>query len=127
MLSSETGGPLCGDNFRSRVFYKLIELADVPRFHDIWHAFAGLLLSQCEPVHYIKEQTGHASIQTTLDVHGHLVPGSNQNDATVPNEVFARHSPTQPDTSRSAASLALRQPYADSLARRRIICRSDLG
>ncbi len=38
---------LCGDNFRSRVFYKLIEKADVPRFrfHDIRHTFASLLLS----------------------------------------------------------------------------------
>lgn len=24
---------------------------------------------------------GHASIQTTVDVHGHLVPGSNRNAA----------------------------------------------
>ena len=30
-------------------------------------------------MHYVKEQMGHASIQTTVDVYGHLVPGSNRN------------------------------------------------
>ena len=75
---SETGGPLCGDNFRRRVFYPLLEKADVPRFrfHDIRHTFAILLLAQGESLHCVKEQMGHASIQTTVDVYGHLVPGS---------------------------------------------------
>ena len=26
-----------------------------------------------------KEQMGHASVQTTVDIYGHLVPGSNRN------------------------------------------------
>lgn len=75
-----TGGPQDGDNFRSRVFYRLIELAGVPRFrfHDIRHTFASLLLQNGEPLHYVKEQLGHASIQTTVDTYGHLVPGSNR-------------------------------------------------
>ncbi|MCH8147987.1 MAG: site-specific integrase [Planctomycetes bacterium] len=81
VFPARNGGPMCGDNFRSRVFYKLIEIADVPRFrfHDIRHTFASLLLSQGESLHYVKEQMGHASIQTTVDVYGHLVPGSNRN------------------------------------------------
>lgn len=52
---------LCGDYFRSRVFYKLIELADVSRFHVIRHTLASLLLSQGESVHYVTEQMGDAS------------------------------------------------------------------
>jgi integrase len=27
---------------------------------------------------YVKEQMGHASIQITVDVYGHLVPGGNR-------------------------------------------------
>ena len=75
------GGPTDGDDFRRRVFYRLIEKADVPRFriHDIRHTFASLLLQQGESLHYVREQMGHASIQTTVDVYGHLVPGSNRN------------------------------------------------
>jgi integrase len=38
-----------------------------------------LLLAQGESLHYVKEQMGHASIQTTVDIYGHLVPGSNRN------------------------------------------------
>ena len=59
----------------------MIELADVPRFrfHNIRHTFASLLLANGESLHYVKEQMGHASIQTTADVYGHLVPGSNRN------------------------------------------------
>ncbi len=81
VFHSESGGPLDGDNFRSRVFYPLLEKADVPRFrfHDIRHTFASLLLANGESLHYVKEQMGHASIQTTVDVYGHLVPGSNRN------------------------------------------------
>jgi len=81
VFPSEAGGPLCADNFRSRVFRRMIEVADVPRFrfHDIRHTYASLLLTQGESLHYVKEQMGHASIQTTVDVYGHLVPGSNRN------------------------------------------------
>lgn len=81
VFPSEQGGPTDGDNFRHRVFYSLLEKADVPkiRFHDIRHTFASLLLQQGESLHYVKEQMGHASIQTTVDVYGHLVPGSNRN------------------------------------------------
>ena len=81
VFPSEAGSPLCGDNFRRRVFKRMIEAADVPRFrfHDIRHTFASLLLTQGEPLHYVKEQMGHASIQTTVDVYGHLVPGANRN------------------------------------------------
>jgi integrase len=81
VFPSDTGGPLDGDNFRHRVFYPLLEEADVPRarFHDIRHTFASLLLQQGESLHYVREQMGHASIQTTVDVYEHLVPGSNRN------------------------------------------------
>jgi hypothetical protein len=39
----------------------------------------GLLLQHGESLHYVREQLGHASIQTMVDVYGHLAPGSNRN------------------------------------------------
>ena len=38
--------------------------------------------AQGESLHYVKEQMGHASIQTTVDIYGHLVPGSNRKAVT---------------------------------------------
>ena len=71
---------LCGDNFRSPVFYKPIGQADVWRFrfHDTRHTLASLRLSQGESVNDVKEQMGRASIQTTVDFCGHLVSGCNR-------------------------------------------------
>jgi integrase len=81
VFPNKEGKPLDGDDFRHRVFYHIFEKANLPkfRFHDIRHTFASILLSQGEPLNYVKEQMGHASIQTTVDVYGHIVPGSNRN------------------------------------------------
>lgn len=45
------------------------------RFHDLRHTFASLLLQS--PV-YVKDQMGHCSIQVTVDLYGHLIPGGNK-------------------------------------------------
>lgn len=76
------GGHMHGDNFRHRVFTKLIEKLNFPRFriHDIRHTFASHLLGNNAPIVYAKEQLGHASITTTVDCYGHLVPNANRNE-----------------------------------------------
>jgi len=61
------------------------------RFHDLRHTFASLLLQNGESLMYVKEQMGHSSIQVTVDIYGHLVPGGNRAavdklDAAVPAE-----------------------------------------
>ena len=48
------------------------------RFHDLRHSFASLLLQQGESLTYVKEQMGHSSINVTVDIYGHLVPGGNR-------------------------------------------------
>lgn len=48
------------------------------RFHDVRHTFASLLLANGESLAYVKEQMGHSSISITVDIYGHLVPGSNR-------------------------------------------------
>jgi hypothetical protein len=37
-----------------------------------------LLLQAGEPIAYVKEQLGHSSIQVTVDLYGHFVPGANR-------------------------------------------------
>ena len=67
-------------NLKNRVFIRCLEKAGLRRirFHDLRHTFASLLIQNGEPLAYVKEQLGHASIKMTVDVYGHLVPGANR-------------------------------------------------
>ncbi len=67
-------------NFIRRIFKRILVKAGIReiRFHDIRHTYASLLLSNGESPVYVKEQLGHTSIQMTVDIYGHLIPGSNR-------------------------------------------------
>ncbi len=80
VFCSETGGLLDPDNLRHRVFYPALRAAGLRkiRIHDLRHTFASLLLQQGESPVYVKEQMGHSSIQVTVDLYGHLIPGGNR-------------------------------------------------
>jgi integrase len=45
---------------------------------SIRHTCASLLLSDVASLVYVKEQLGHSSIEVTVDIYGHLIPGSNR-------------------------------------------------
>ena len=80
VFCNEIGGLLDPDNLRKRVFYWLLKASGLRqvRFHDLRHTFASLLLQQGESPVYVKEQMGHSSIQVTVDLYGHLIPGGNK-------------------------------------------------
>ena len=48
------------------------------RIHECRHTYASLLLQAGAPIHYVKEQLGHSSIATTVDLYGHVIPGANR-------------------------------------------------
>jgi len=107
VFPSETGGLLHPHNIRDRVFYGLLTKAKLRRvrFHDLRHTFASLLLQNGESPVYVKEQMGHSSIQVTVDLYGHLIPGGNKQavdrlDTPVDKAVFEADSATsaQPAT-----------------------------
>jgi len=90
VFPSENGTPLDPDNLRHRVFDTALQRAGLRRIriHDLRHTFASLLIHQGENLKYVQSQLGHASIQTTLDRYGHLMPdaylgASERLDATV--------------------------------------------
>ncbi len=76
IFANGEGKPLDPDNFVRREFFPALRRAGLRRirFHDLRHTFATLLISQGENVKFIQSQMGHASIQTTLDRYGHLLP-----------------------------------------------------
>ena len=67
-------------NHIRRIFKRVLVKAGIRemRLHDIRHTYASLLLSKGESPVYVKEQLGHSSIQMTVDIYGHLIPGSNR-------------------------------------------------
>ena len=80
VFTTEVGTMMDPDNFRKRVWPKLLAKAGFRwlRIHDLRHTFASLLIQQGESLAYVKEQMGHHSIRVTVDVYGHLVPGGNK-------------------------------------------------
>jgi len=80
VFAGNNGKPL-SDNRVRKVFYRLLHQAGLPkiRIHDIRHTYASLLLQTGAPIHYVKEQLGHSSITTTVDLYGHVSPGANRN------------------------------------------------
>ena len=47
------------------------------RFRDLRHTFGSLLIQAGISPAYVQKQMGHRSIQITIDVYGHLIPGEN--------------------------------------------------
>jgi integrase len=80
VFTTPQGQRLDGDNLRKRVFFKLLENAQLlrVRIHDLRHTHASLLIQNGEGLAYVRDQLGHSSIQVTVDTYGHLVPGANR-------------------------------------------------
>ena len=83
VFCSRDGTPMDADNFRHRDFPRALRRAGLRhvRFHDLRHTYTSLLIAQGAHPKYIQVQLGHASIQTTLDRYGHLMPEIHQAEA----------------------------------------------
>jgi integrase len=79
LFQTPIGTQIDPSNLR-KVFNRLLADAKLRRirFHDLRHTFASLFLQNGESPAYVKEQMGHSSIQVTVDIYGHLVPGGNR-------------------------------------------------
>ena len=80
IFTNDVGKFIDLNHWRKRVFHKALEKAKLRkiRIHDLRHTFASLLIDDGASLVYIKEQLGHASIKTTVDVYGHLIKGGNK-------------------------------------------------
>lgn len=59
------------------------------RIHDLRHTHASLMLAAGMTLHELAARLGHASITTTVDVYGHLVPDVHERAATTASAVFS--------------------------------------
>jgi integrase len=83
VFCSTDGKPIDPDNFAHRDWARVLRRAELRRirFHDLRHTYASLLIAQGAQPKYIQAQLGHASIQTTFDRYGHLMPGAHAGEA----------------------------------------------
>jgi integrase len=44
------------------------------RFHDLRHTYAALMISLGCNIKWLQRQMGHASLTTTMDTYGHILP-----------------------------------------------------
>ena len=72
--------PLNASWFWRHVWEPLLKKADVRhvRVHDARHTYASLMLRRGVPVAYVSRQLGHSSIQVTVDLYGHFIPGEDR-------------------------------------------------
>ena len=80
VFTNRVDRPVDALNLVHRVWLPLLEKAGLRRirFHDLRHTYASLLIQRGESLTYVKDQLGHHSIQVTVDLYGHLVPGANR-------------------------------------------------
>ena len=83
VFTAPRGGPLRRSGFRFRVWVPATVRADLEglRFHDLRHTHAAWLIKAGEHPKVIQARLGHASISTTLDRYGHLMPGLDEDAA----------------------------------------------
>ncbi|KKM06908.1 hypothetical protein LCGC14_1739300 [marine sediment metagenome] len=76
VFPNRDGNLMDGSHMYNREFMPALRRAGLRhiRFHDLRHTYVALLVSQGENIKFIQHQLGHASIQTTLDRYGHLLP-----------------------------------------------------
>jgi len=79
LFQNRFGGRLDDSKVR-KVFDRILVKAKLPRrnLHFLRHSFASFLIAQGESLAYVKDQMGHSSIEVTVDIYGHLVPGANR-------------------------------------------------
>jgi integrase len=95
--ADDTAAQFSPNDLRRQILYPALAAAGIRRvrFHDARHTFASLLLQQGESPTYVKDQLGHSSIQMTVDVYGHLIPGHNRQAVDKLDDALAGDSETK--------------------------------
>ena len=90
VFRSEGGGPMNPDTV-TQAFGRTVRKVGLEgfRFHDLRHTHASLLLAEGVHAKVVSERLGHASIQITMDLYGHVMAGIQQEAAVKLSEKFA--------------------------------------
>lgn len=71
-----TGGPISHPVFYRTYFKPAAAAVGLPdlRFHDLRHTYAALLIANDAKPLILQQRLGHASVEVTLNVYGHIFP-----------------------------------------------------
>lgn len=80
VFQSTEGGPLRATNWRRRVWAPATKAAGVEglTFDGLRHTAVGFMIALGYQATVIQKRMGHASICTTMDVYGHLLPSADE-------------------------------------------------
>jgi integrase len=108
VFRSPEGSILDPDNLYHRYFLPVLMKAGIRkvRLHDLRHTFGSLLIQNGASIVYVKEQMGHSSIQITVDIYGHLIPGANVCFVDRLDEVLEQEEKTTPQQNATPAQPA---------------------
>jgi integrase len=61
------------------------------RWHELRHSAATILLSMGVPIKVVQEILGHANIQTTLNIYGHVLQGAQEQAMNRVDDLYRNH------------------------------------
>lgn len=86
VFTTGTGEPFGWSNVTRRGLHKAVKNAKLkdprPRFHDLRHTYASLLIAQGANVEFVRSQLGHKDATVTLRVYAHLFGAQEHADKT---------------------------------------------
>ena len=83
VFPSLAGTPFGHSNVSRRLWTPLLNKAELhhPEIHAMRHTFASLHLQNGASLAWVQKQLGHRSMDITLNVYGHFIPGGQQGEA----------------------------------------------
>ena len=82
LFQNNQGGMVDTNNWRRRVFKKVLEKAKLRsiRIHDLRHTYATLRINAGHNINDVSGQLGHSSLKMTLDTYTHWMPGKQKSE-----------------------------------------------
>jgi integrase len=76
VFQAPEGGPLRAGNFRNRVWQPAVKRVGLEgfTFHSLRHSSVGFMVAAGAHPLIIQGRIGHASVSTTMDIYGHVLP-----------------------------------------------------
>jgi integrase len=86
VFATPSGTRIRQQHFWTRTWHPAVVAADLgktPRVHDLRHGHASAMIAGGADMLRVQRRLGHASLKTTGDLYGHLMPDALANDARV--------------------------------------------